>query len=226
MTTVRFMPSIALVVALTVAACSPAPEESTTQAPVSQPGAADPRAAVEGMLDALEAGDFERAAALTVDDQMLAIAVTGNVPTDALQGVLDTGGADIGANYWESFATNVQSFLGVGPGAVTTGAVDDVEVAGVRFATVELQVPVDAARRRFVVQQGDGWKVDVVATFGPALAQRLGKAADGFRSDPSAADILASLVRQRPSLEVALAAPGLDAETTQVIRTALVALGG
>lgn len=226
MTGVSLSRFIALVVAVVLAACSPAAEVPVSQAPASRPGAADPRAAVEGLFDALEAGDFERAAALTVDDQMLAIAVTGNVPTNALQGVLDTGGADIGANYWESFTTNVQSFLGVAPGDVTTGAVDDLEVAGVRFATVELQVPVDAARRRFVVQQGEGWKVDVVATFGPALAQRLGKAADGFRADPSAADILASLVRQRPSLEVSLAAPGLDAETTQVIRTALVALGG
>lgn len=222
----RFARSAALVVALTLVACSPAADEPAAQAPVSEPGAADPRAAVEGLFDALEAGDYERAAALTVDDQMLAIAVTGNVPTDALQGVLDTGGADIGANYWESFTTNVQSFLGVGPDEVTTGAVDDVEVGGVSFATVELQVPVDGSRRRFVVQQGDGWKVDVVATFGPALAQRLGKAAEGFRADPTAADILASLVRQRPSLEVSLDAPGLDAATTQVIRTALVALGG
>ncbi len=178
------------------------------------------------LLAALSSADFERASQLTVDDQMLSIAVTGNVPTDALQGVLATGGSDIGRNYWESFANNLEGFLGVGPDQVSTGGITEIEVAGVSFASVQLIVPGDSIPRRLVVQQTNGWKVDVVASFGPALAQRLGRAAEAFRVDPSAAGILESLARQRPSLQVSLEAPGLDPETAQVIRSALVSLGG
>ncbi len=219
---------VLVAVSVLASSCTTEPETApvTLSVPVVEPGAADPGTAVTELLASLASGDFERASQLTVDDQMLSIAVTGNVPTEALQGVLATGGSDIGRNYWESFAANLESFLGVEPGQVSTGAVSEIEVDGSSFASVQILVPGDTARRRLVVQQTDGWKVDVVASFGPALAQRLGRAAEAFRADPSASDILASLVRQRPSLQVSLDAPDLDAETAQVIRTALVSLGG
>lgn len=221
---------LVVVVALSglASSCSPEPETApvSAPAPMVEPGVADPAMAVTELLDSLASGDFERASQLTVDDQMLSIAVTGNVPTEALHGVLATGGSDIGQNYWQSFTANLEGFLGVGPDQVSTGAVSEIDVDGVSFASVQLLVPGDSARRRLVVQRTDGWKVDVVASFGPALAQRLGRAAEAFRADPSAAEILASLVRQRPSLQVSLDAPGLEAETAQVIRTALVSLGG
>jgi hypothetical protein len=220
---------VLVAVSVLVSSCSPEPDATVPEsvpAPVARPGASAPATAVTELLAALSAGDFERAAQLTVDDQMLSIAVTGNVPTDALQGVLATGGSDIGRNYWESFAANLEGFLGVRPDQVTTGSVSEIEVDGVSFAIVALTVPGDSIPRRLVVQQTDGWKVDVVASFGPALAQRLGRAAEAFRVDPSAADILASLSRQRSSLQVSLDAPGLDPETAQVIRSAMVSLGG
>jgi hypothetical protein len=219
---------VLVVLSVLASSCSPEPGTApvSAPAPTMQPGVSDPATAVTELLASLASGDFERASQLTVDDQMMSIAVTGNVPTEALHGVLATGGSDIGRNYWQSFAANLEGFLGVGPDQVGTGAVAEMEVDGVSFASVQLLVPGDSASRRLVVQRTDGWKVDVVASFGPALAQRLGRAAEAFRADPSAAEILASLARQRPSLRVSLDAPGLEPETAQVIRTALVSLGG
>jgi hypothetical protein len=209
-----------------VVGCTGAPEPVSEPVPASTPGAPDPATAVSELLAALAAQDYERASGLTVDDQMIAIAVTGNVPTEALQSVLDGGGADIGANYWQAFADNLQGFLGVTPAEVTVGEVTPIEVDGVQFAAVALSVPADRTSRRMVVQQTDGWKIDVVASFAPALAQRLGRSADMFRSDPSAADVLASLVRQRHSLGASLEADNVDPEVAQVIRNAIVSLGG
>jgi hypothetical protein len=221
---IRWLSSLLLIAVLV--GCTPDAEPEDEPAPVSQPGAADPAAAVSELMVALSDGDFERASQLTVDDQMLAIAVTGNASVEALQGVLETGGADIGANYWESFVENLEGFLGITPAEVTMGEVETLEVDGVEFAKVAVDIPGDSINRRFVVQRTDGWKVDVVATFAPALAQRLGRAAESFGADPTASDILASLVRQRPSLEVALEDPATDPETAQVIRTAIVSMGG
>lgn len=207
-------------------ACSSETGSSTTRPATATPGADEPAAAVEELFVALTSGDYQRAAQLTVDDQMVAIAVTGNVPTEALQSVVESGGSDIGANYWRSFAENLEGFLGVTPDQVGIGSVTPLEVEGVEFASVAIAVPDNPERRTMMVQRSDGWKIDVVATFAPALAQRLGKAADGFRADPSASDVLSSLVRQRTSLDAWLRVSSPDPETAQVVRTAIVALGG
>jgi hypothetical protein len=86
---------------------------------------------------------------------------------------------------------------------------------------VELDLPVDRASRRFVVQQTDGWKIDVVATFAPTLAARIARAAESLEADAGATDVLRTLARQRPSLEAALRSGSIDAETARVIQTAI-----
>lgn len=215
---------------LAVSACTPqAAAPTVTVEDVragAVPGAADPESAVVGLVAALVDGDYERAAALTVDDQMVAIAVAEDSSVGALGAVLEDGGNDVAANYWRGFAKNLEDLLAVSPSDITVGGVTEIDVEGVAFARVGLDVPVDTVRRRLIVRQGDGWKVDVVASFAPTLAGRLGRAADSLRADPTASHVLEALAQQRLSLEGALAAGGFDAETAQMIRSAVVSLGG
>jgi hypothetical protein len=156
---------------------------------------------------------------------MVAIAVAEDSTLAALQMVVEDGGNQVAANYWRGFAANLDELLGVAPSDVVVGHVTTMEIEGVEFARVELELPVDRATRRFVLQHGDGWKVDVVATFAPTLASRLARAAESLQADPGATEILQILGRQRVSLEAALRSGSIDGETAAAIQTAIEALG-
>ena len=212
---------VAVTILVAAAACSDGNESAPTTVVVSVPGANDPAAAVTELFSALAAEDYERAAELTVDDQMLAIAVAEDSSLAALQMVMDDGGNSVAANYWSGFADNLDELLGVVPEEVGVGDVTTMEIDGIEFARVELDLPVDRATRRFVVQQTDGWKIDVVATFAPTLAARIARAAESLEADAGATDVLRTLARQRPSLEAALRSGSIDAETARVIQTAI-----
>lgn len=218
--------AILAAVAIALAACNGEAAEPSTSIPQVAAGTANPADAVTELMAALAAGDYQRAAELTVDDQMVAIAAAEDSSVGALAAVLEDGGTQVAANYWRGFAGNLEELLGVQPGQVSVDQVTPLGVDGVEFARVALDVPVDTAQRRFIVRNGGGWKVDVVATFAPTLASRLGRAAEALRADPSATDVLAALSEQRKSLEAALRSGGLDAETSQLIRSAIVSLGG
>ena len=218
--------AIVAATALVLAACNGEAAEPSTSIEQVAAGTASPAEAVTEMMSALAAGDYQRAADLTVEDQMVAIAAAEDSSVGALAAVLEDGGTQVAANYWRGFAGNLEELLGVEPGQVSVAQVTPLGIAGVEFARVALDVPVDTAQRRFIVRNGAGWKVDVVATFAPTLASRLGRAAEALRADPSATDVLAALSEQRTSLEAALRGGGLDAETSQLIRSAIVSLGG
>jgi len=214
-----------VLVLLVTVSCTDAPAEVPITAVPPAPGAPEASTAVDRLLAAVTAGDYATASDLTVDSQMVAIAVTENASVEALHGVLATGGRDIGANYWESFAATIEEFMGAS--TFTVGNTEAVSIEGVDFALVDVNASADLVGRRFVAQRlDDGWKIDVVATFAPAMAQRLGRTADSLRADPTAEDILAAIIDQRHSLEVALRDAALEVDTIQLIRTAIVSLGG
>lgn len=223
----RRLLAVSILCALVGCSGNGAPDESTAPPapPTAVAGPDDPAVAVTQLFAALASEDYQRAAELTVDDQMMAIAVAEDSSLVALQMVLEDGGNTVAANYWSGFSSNLDELLGVAPEDVGVGRVTEMDIDGREFARVELEVPVDRATRRFVVQRTNGWKVDVVATFAPTLAARLARAFESLQADAGATEVLETLAQQRPSLDAALRSGSIDADTAGVIRSAIETLG-
>ena len=201
---------------LMVAACA-APAVDTTVAIEARPGAAEPEQAVSLLFRSLAAGDYETAANLTVPGQMVIVALVEGSSVATANSLLADGSVQVGARFWESFAASLSGFLGYAPADVRIGEVSLYSVAGADFAVVEATVPLESGIRRLIVKSGDGWYVDVIASFAPALVPKLAPAAELLRGDPAGSDLLEVLAGQQPSLEMVLAEPGLSAQIQQAV---------
>jgi hypothetical protein len=202
------------------------PGEPSPGGQEAPPGAETPAAAVGELFEALAGDDIEAAADLTVPGQAVAVAVAERAPADEVLAILDTGGRPVLVNFWRSFAASVVELSGAPIGDLEPGdAGEPFEVGGRRFAIVEVLVPGQGAQS-FVVRELDGWKVDLVATFAPALAANLGKAPETFGGVAGGDRIVAAVRDERAALEAALADPALPSEMGQIVRAAVVALGG
>lgn len=198
-------------------------ESDATQPSGPSAGLEQPEQAVTGLLAALAAEEYGEAVDLTVDGQMVVVALVEGATVDEAKLVAGQPKA-VGANFWRGFEAGLDRYLGVGAGEIVIGEVTEFEAGGARFARVAVRP--DSGDRFMVVKQDNGWKVDVVATFAPALASKLGGSATSLRADPDAAALLAVMTAQRPSLEAALTAPDLTPELDQAIRSAILALAG
>ena len=99
-----------------------------------------------------------------------------------------------------------------------------IDVPGARYATVEVDFPVDAARRVFVLTDRNGWKVDLVATFPGAFVANIPLAVERASSPGVDPELLASVRRQEVSLD-ALEAIGVNDRTAEAITEARDAMG-
>jgi hypothetical protein len=203
-----------------IAGCSrqPAPVERVE-------GAGSPEQAVREVLAALAAADLDRAVDLTAEDQMVAVALVEEASLEEVGAALDGAERSVATNFWSGFAEGLDGLVGVTPEQVEVGEVEQFEAGGFEFARVEVALPGDATPRRFVVREGDGWKVDVIATFVGTLAPGISRQVEGLRGSPEAEVVLEALAGQRASLEAALADPVLDPGLGRQIEAALDALG-
>lgn len=214
---------VAAGVALVVAACAGEADDivTTTTAPVRAAGAETPDEAVASLTRALAVGRFVEAVDLTVDGQMLVVALAEGLDVDGALSLLEMGADDVGVNFWGGFAASLEDFLGYEPDDIEIGTVSTFEVDDRRFARVDAFVPLDSAVRHFVVQEEDGWRIDVLATFASALAGKLPDAADLVRGHPEGAPLLEVMRRHIPSLRAVI--EGGDAQP-QLVQAALAAI--
>ncbi len=127
-------------------------------------------------------------------------------------------------NFWLGFRDSLQDALEAETIDLRIGDVTPFTAADESFARVDVLFPLDGSARAFVVREGeDGWSVDVIATFAPALVPKLPGVADAVRraGSESLLDILRSL---DPSLQAVLTADDLDPTLSQAVTAALEAI--
>ncbi len=200
--------SVALVVVLGSCGGSGA-EEPTTTSP-----AMFPTGVVRVWLDAVASGDLGRIAS-SVDETsaVIVIAAENDYSVGELASLLEGGlSGGVASTYWGSFEDSFREFRGISLSSIVVGDfemldVDDGEYAAVRLMTSEGATDVVTRRGE------DGqWRIDMVATFGPALVRLLRAVLDEAADDP-----IGALVRSgfsRAVLPGLAAAIELDREDT------------
>ena len=163
-----------------------APTTSTTAALAAPSGYPAPERTVAALLEALAAGRWDEAAALTVEGQMALVALTEGADIETVSDYLQLGEAGVGVNFWVGFTQVVEEYL--------SGPVDDLRVVdrrlyqagGVSFADLLLALPTPSEDHTFkltVARSEDLlWRVDLIATFMDVLALRLSETAEIVRA--------------------------------------------
>ncbi len=156
-----------LLAALAVGACSGGEAEVTT---LDQ----SPEAVVADWLAALADLDLAGLAATTTPEDVALIAGAENgFTTEQMTAILDGGLPSATArSYWSTFQETFAALLGTPIADIRVSGVGRFAVDDREFAAVGLQL--DDAGTEIVVAGGpDGWRVDLVATIGPALAVQI-----------------------------------------------------
>ncbi len=201
---------------LLLASCSgDADGPTTTIAPAN--GAASALAAVEELVAAINEPDFAAASRYAVPDQAALASLAEGATFGAVAQALREGDEEIAANFWSGFAQGAGAFL-TGPidlaesGATTEGDVEFYEVS---------VTPTDGEARTVLLRDVDGYRVDLFASFGQGLADKMTPQVERLLTTQTADArlILSRLQEIVPSLLVAAQLPGTTTEVTQQILT-------
>jgi hypothetical protein len=210
----RFSLGPVAILALAVAACGGGvgdPEPSIAPGE----GAGSPVGAVEELVSAINSADFAEASRLAVPGQAALAALAEGAGLEEVADALAEGDEEVAANFWAGFAQGTGSFL---TGPVT--AVDDgvVTQGDVEFHRITVEPP-SGATRSVLVKEVDGYRVDLFASFGPALADKMMAPAERLLTTRTADArlILARLQDIVPSLLVAAELAGTPGDVSQQI---------
>jgi hypothetical protein len=162
------------------------------------------------VLDALIAGDAQTAAANTIEEQMVWLAMAEGASLQEAAGLLDAGAESVAVNYWTGFTQ-----LGEVP-PVAISSIMETTIGNHTFAVVSLG-GTDALR--LVLRSEPEWKIDVVASFGSTLAARLADAVEvvAANSGDGADRLRLVLGNQRDSVDMASADSGLNETARQAL---------
>ena len=155
---------------------------------------------------------------------MLVVAlIEGVKPSDA-ELLQTTGTEQVARNFWVGFRESLEEALEADTIDLRIGEVRPFTVADQEFASVNVLFPLEGSARTFVVKDSpDGWKVDVVATFAPALVPKLPEVTDAVRREGSES-LLGVMRTLDPSLQAVLEANDPDPTLSQAITAALEAI--
>ena len=203
--------AFAIGVMLVVAACGG--DDTVTSTDLIDDGAASPAAAVEELRSLLTAGDFGSATSLAVPNQAALASLAEGASFGQVAEAITNGDAEIAANFWSGFAQGV--------GEVLTGdlAIEErgsTTESGVEFFMVGV-TPESGTERLIITRDSDGQRIDLFASFGAGLAQRMISPVEillGTSSEDSGV-ILGALQDVVPSLLVAATDPNLSPEAVQ-----------
>ncbi|MDP3983728.1 MAG: hypothetical protein Q8Q52_01815, partial [Acidimicrobiia bacterium] len=183
-------------------ACTPEAPTTTVAAEGDGRAAAE---VVEELIRAVTTGDYAAAAAFTITEQMAWVVMAEGGSLAQAGSLSDDDLTEVAVNYWKGFAETAQL------PSIEVGVAQESEISGVRFAVV----PVNA-NLRLVMRDDGGWRVDIIASFAPSLANRLIEAAEVVEANRGGqgGGLREILSDQRPSVEIAARQPGL-AEATR-----------
>ncbi len=190
-----------------LSACSSGGQVTTT-APA---GAAQSSEAVAtAVLDALTAGDAQTAAANTIEEQMVWLAMAEGASLQEAADLLDEGAGSVAINYWTGFT----QFGEVPPVAISS--IVETMIGDHTFAVVSLG---GTETLRLVLRSEPEWRIDVVASFGSTLAARLADAVEvvAANSGDGADRLRQVLENQRDSVDMASTDVGLNETARQAL---------
>lgn len=179
------------------------------------PGAESAAAAVEDLNDLLIEGDFAGASSLAMPGHAalasLAEGATSGEVAEALQG----GDEAVAANFWSGFA---QGFGEVMSDEMTVEEIGSETESDVEFFLVSV-TPETGSALRMVTQEADGHRVDLFASFGAGLADRLVSPLETLVATPTGDNlvILEAFQGVVPSLLLAASDETLGPEAVQEV---------
>jgi hypothetical protein len=176
-------------------------------------GADTPVAAVDGLVEAINAPDFAGASRFAVPGQAALAALAEGATFGEVANSLSEGDGEVAANFWAGFAQGTASFLAGDVTAVEDGVVDQ---EGVTFHRVVV-TPVDGESRTLLVREDDGYRIDLFASFGPGLADKMIGPVERLLTTQTGESglILSELQDIVPSLLASASLPGTSPETSQ-----------
>ncbi|HEX6299855.1 MAG TPA: hypothetical protein VF148_05290 [Acidimicrobiia bacterium] len=189
-------------------------EDPTTEPTIAPgEGADSPVTAVEELVAAINTPDFADASRLAVPGQAALAALAEGATFGEVARSLSEGDEEIAANFWTGFAQETGDFLAGEVSVVDDGTVeqDDVE-----FHRVSLTPP-DGSARTIIVRNVDGYRVDLFASFGSGLADKMAGPVERLLATKTADArlILAELQKIVPSLHVAASLPDITPSASQ-----------
>lgn len=197
---------------MVLAACAGEVTPDPTTIPVG-PGAETPSAAIDQLVAALNEPDFEAAAELAVPGQAALASLAEGAPFDVVAEALRVGDRDVAANFWSGFAQGTQNFL---TGPVDVSLDGQVEQDGVDFEVV-IVVLDGGGTRSLLTRESDGYRVDLFASFGAGLADKMVTPVERLLTTQTddARLILDRLGEIVPSLLAAASQPGTPTNVSQ-----------
>lgn len=206
---------VALIGLLLVACGDEGGETEETIAP--GPGADSTVGAVQELVDSINDADFGEASRLAVPDQAALASLAEGATFGSVAQALRDGDEEIAANFWSGFAQGAGSFLTASIELSDSGTITEGDV---EFHQVSVE-PSDGESRSILVRDMDGYRIDLFASFGPALADKMTPQVERLLTTQTedARLILAHLQEVVPSLLAATQLPGTTGEVTQQLLT-------
>lgn len=204
--------TVVLAVALT--ACGgDAEDPDATNGPA--PGAETALGAVEDLIAAVNQGDFTEASRLAMPGHAALAALAEGATFAEVATALEEGDEEIASNFWAGFAQGSGTFLTESVTAEEDGTLTSGDV---EFHRIMVQ-PDEGGQRTLLVREDNGYKVDLFASFGTGLADKMITPAERLLTAQTADAriILSGLQEVVPSLQVAASLPGTTAEASQQV---------
>jgi hypothetical protein len=202
----------ALLLVLALVACSGETAASTVTIAPGQ-GESTPVAAVDALISAINVPDFAEASRLAVPGQAALASLAEGASFADVAEALRSGDQEVAANFWAGFAQGTGSFL---VGSVVTEEGGTQTQSGVEFASVDV-TPSGGDSRRLLLRDQDGYRIDLFASFGPGLADKMVAPAERLlvTQTDDARLILTNLKDIVPSLLAAAQQPGTPSDVSQ-----------
>ncbi len=158
--------AVLVLIGVVAAGCSP---ESAAPPATLGPGAESSVAAVEQLHVYLVSGDFQEASALAIPKHAALASLAEGATFGQVADALENGDTDVAANFWSGFAQGVgESF--VGEVLIEDAGTQSEDDETFHFVAV---TPAGGVDQRFVTQDVAGHRVDLFASFGSAIAERM-----------------------------------------------------
>jgi len=204
--------SALLAAVLVIASCSADPAEPVDSIPPAE-GATSPTEAVTELVAAVNVPDFADASRLAVPGHAALASLAEGATFGDVAEALREGDQEVAANFWAGFAQGAGTFLTGDIGVSEGGTVsrDDVEFHQVSVSTE------DGGNRTVLIQESNGYRVDLFASFGAGLADKMIGPVERLLNTQTddARLILATLREIVPSLLVASELPGTSGDVSQ-----------
>lgn len=178
-------------------------------------GAASPVAAVEELVAAIDTGDFATASRYAIPGQAALAALAEGASFGEVAAGLRDGDQEIAANFWSGFAQGAGSFLTEEVAAAEDGTIEEGDLV---FGEVTVS-PQGESDRLVLTRDVDGHRVDLFASFGAGLADKMFPAVERLL-ETQTEDARLILVRLQdivPSLLVASRLPGTNGVVSQQV---------